>query len=178
MDLKKFFAVMLICCLAICPAAFAAQVIQGVDSEGKTRDVSVDATGLLNIGRSPSSSTPISAVTLDNDPTSYTSAAIALNGAQRVGFYWTYDETEVGNSVSGALTLEVSPDNSHWFSANFYDVAGGATLQSSESLTGDGSYICWLDPKMPFGYVRVKITATNTDADDVVLTSVSAYFDR
>jgi len=178
MNFRKLFAVLVIFAMLFAPAAFAATVMQGVDSDGKNRNVSVDSTGLLNIGHSPASSTPINAVLLDDDPISVTSDAIALNGAQRVGFYWTYDETEVGNSVSGTLTLEVSPDNSHWFSANFYDVAGGTTLQSSEVLSADGSYICWLDPKMPFGYVRVKVVGTNTDADDTILTSVHAYIDR
>lgn len=178
MDLKKFFAVLLVCFLALCPAAFASQVMQGVDSAGNAQDVSVDSTGLLNIGHSPTSSTPINAVTLDADPTSVTSAAIALNGAQRVGFYWTYDETQVGATVSGALTLQVSPDGTNWFAANFYDVAGGATLQTGETLSTDGSYICWLDPNMPFGYVRAIVTGTNTDADDVILTTVKVYFDH
>lgn len=174
--MKKFFALFLIVALMFAPSAFA-EMMQGEDSAGKLRNVSVDSTGLLNIGRSPASSTPISGITLDADPTSYTSAAIALNGAQRVGFYWTYDETEVGG-ISAALTLEVSPNGTTWFAASFYDVAGGATLQTSETLTADGSYICWLDPKMPFPYARVKITATGSDADDVAVINVYAYLDR
>jgi hypothetical protein len=176
--MKKFLALLLIAALVFAPGAFAGGIIQGIDSNGKTQNVSVDSTGLLNVGRSPASSKPIDAVTLNANPTSYTSAVIALNGAQRVGFFASYDETQVGNTVGGTLTIEVSPDNSTWFTANFYDLASPATLVASEIWTADATYVCWLDRNMPFPYVRVKVVATNTDADDVVLMNVYAYIDR
>lgn len=176
--MKKFLPLFLIAAMLFAPGAFAAQVIQGVDSTGKTQNVSVDSSGLLNIGRSPASSTPIAAQLLDNDPTSYTSAAIELNGAQRVAFYWTYDETQVGATIQGTLTVEVSPNNVTWFAVSFYDIASPTTLVASEVLTADGSYICWMDSRLAFPYVRVKVTGTNTDADDTILTSVYAYIDR
>ena len=128
-------------------------------------------------GRTTYSATIIDAVTLDDSPTETTSASIDIRQYKRVGFMWTYDETEVGNAVSGTLTIEISPDNTNWFSAPFFDTAGGATPQTSEALSDDGSYVCWLDPALPFGYVRVTIAGTNTDADDTILTSVFIYAD-
>lgn len=129
------------------------------------------------IDKLPASSTPVDAVTLDADPTSVTSSAINLSNYSRMGIFWVYDETEVGG-VSAALTLQFSPDNSNWFSAPFFDTAGGATPQTSESLTADGNYIAWTDRNIPFNYARVIVTCTGCDADDTVLTTVKVYMDR
>lgn len=128
--------------------------------------------------RATTSSTPINAVLLDDSPTSVTSAAITTSEYQRVGISWTYDETEVGGGVSGALTVQVSPDNATYFSAPFFDTAGGATPQTSETLSTDGSYICWLDKNIPFAYMKVIVTGTATDADDTILTTVKVYMDK
>ena len=139
-------------------------------------DSSDNAKVMIN-SRANTSSTPINAVLLDDSPTSVTSAAITTLEYQRVGLYWTYDETEVGG-VSGALTVQISPDNVTYFSAPFFDTAGGATPQTSETLTVDGSYICWLDKNIPFGYMKVIVTGTGTDADDTILTTVKVYMDK
>ena len=128
-------------------------------------------------GRATTNSTPINAVTLDADPTSVTSAAITITEYQRVGIFWDYNETEVGG-VSGALTIQVSPDNVTYFSAPFFDTAGGATPQTTETLTADGTFICWLDKNIPFSYMKVIVTGTGTDADDTILTSVYVYMDK
>jgi hypothetical protein len=129
-------------------------------------------------GRTTTSLTAIDAVTLDNDPTSVTSSAITISEYQRVGVYWTYDETEVEEALSGTLTITVSPDGTTYFSAPFFDTAGGATPQTSEVLSDDGSYICWLDSNIPFAYMKVTVTGTNTDADDTIETSVVVYMDK
>ena len=64
-------------------------------------------------------------------------------------------------------------DGTNWISASFHDYAGGATLQTSETISADGWYYCWLDPDTAIVNVRMKITATNTDVDD--LATVTAY---
>lgn len=128
--------------------------------------------------RATTTVTAVNAVTLDDDPTSVTSAAVTISEYQRVGIYFVYDETETGGGVSGALTVQVSPDNVTYFSAPFFDTAGGATPQTSESLSADGSYICWLDSNIPFAYMKVIVTGTATDVDDTILTSVYVYADK
>jgi len=123
---------------------------------------------------SPVNKTLISETQLDDDPTSVTATARNVQDYKKVGFVVKYDETEVGNSVSVSISLDISYDNSNWIDASFYDFAGGATLQTSESLTSDSWYYCWFDPDwaLPI-YIRMVIAATNSDADD--LATVTAY---
>jgi len=117
--------------------------------------------------------TIISSTTLDDDPTSVTSSTFNIQDYEKVAFFVSYDETEVGNSVSIAITLDVSYDGSNWIDASFYDYGGGTTFQTTESLTADGWYVCWFEPDLNVPYVRMVITATNTDSDDLAV--VTAY---
>ena len=124
-----------------------------------------------DVGNPTSTSTLVDAVTLDDSPTSVTATGVAVQDKNKIAFYVNYDETEVGG-VSAAFTIEVSYDNSVWIVAGFYDVAGGATIQTSESFTADANYVCWMPRELVAPYIRVKVTATGSDADDIVLTSV------
>jgi hypothetical protein len=73
---------------------------------------------------------------LDDAPTLYTSTGFEIGNKRKVSFVLTYNETEVGNTVSGAVTLEVSPDNSNWYALNaFYNNAG--TIVSTVNYTAD-----------------------------------------
>lgn len=117
----------------------------------------------------------IDAVLLDNSPTSVTSDSIRVATANKVSFLVVYDETQVGNSVSAAVTVNGSWDNVTFYSLSFYDIAGGATLQSTETISADGGYFFWLNSAQPVPYIRVIITGTNTDADDTALVSVNYY---
>lgn len=124
--------------------------------------------GLLMCGQALAGidSVQIINTTLDDDPTSITGTRnIADYG--KVGFYVVYDETQVGNSISVAVTLHVSHDGTNWITGYFYDFAGGTTLQTSETLSSDGSYVFWLPAALQVPYARVTITATNSDADDL-----------
>jgi hypothetical protein len=121
---------------------------------------------------SPVNKTLISETQLDNDPTSVT-GTYNVQDYSKVAFFVKYDETEVGNSISIAVTMHFSYDNSNWVTGYFYDMAGGSTLQTSETLSSDGWYYCYLDNKWQIPYVRMTITATNSDADD--LATVTAY---
>lgn len=129
------------------------------------------------VDKAPTLSTPVAAALLDASPTSVTSSGVNIANYGRMGIYWTYDETQVGG-VSAALTLQVSPDGTNWFSAPFFDTAGAATPQTTETLTADGSYIAWMDRNIPFNYARAIVTCTGCDADDTVTTSVYFYQDR
>lgn len=117
--------------------------------------------------------TLINAVQLDDSPTS-TTGVMETSDAEKMAFFLTYDETEVGNSISAAVTVDVSYDNSTWIDANFYDVAGGATAQTSETISADGNYYFWLSPDITAPYVRVAVAGTNTDADDIAV--ISCYY--
>ncbi len=113
----------------------------------------------------------VATTTLDADPTSV-SGTKTVKSAEKLAFFVTYDETEVGG-ISLTVTVDVSWDNSTWLDASFYDFAGGATLQTSESLTADGNYYFWLNYDLPVPYVRVVLAATGSDADDTAI--VAAY---
>jgi len=117
-------------------------------------------------------STLIASTILDADPTAVNGTS-NIGDAEKVAFFVTYDETEVGNSISLAVTMQISYDGTTWLSASFYDYAGGATLQTSETISADGSYYCWFNPDMAIPQVKLILTATNTDADDVA--TVVAY---
>lgn len=110
---------------------------------------------------------------IDNSPTSVTSSGYYVGSANKIGFFVTYDETQVGATVSGAVTLDISWDGTNWLTgASFFDFAGGATLQTSETLSSDSTYFFWVENAAPFMYVRVKVAGTSTDADDTILTTV------
>lgn len=100
--------------------------------------------------------------------TSDTSTTVNIQGYEKVAFFVTYDEAEVGNSITAAVTIDISFDGTTWLDASFYDYAGGATLQTSETLSSDGSYYMWFNKDICAPYVRVAIAATNTDADDLL----------
>lgn len=121
----------------------------------------------------PVNKTILAATQLDDDPTSITSSTYGIQGYKKVAFFVSYDETEVGETLSASVAFDVSYDGTNWVDASFHDYGGGATLQTSETLSADGWYYCWLDPDTSIRYVRVVITATATDADDII--SVAVY---
>lgn len=85
----------------------------------------------------------------------------------------TIHVTAIGAVLSGAVTLQISYDNSNWMAASFYDYAGGATLQTSETISADGYYYCWFNKDLNVPYVRAVVAATNTNAEDII--NVDAY---
>ena len=121
---------------------------------------------------SPLSKTIITETQLDDSPTSIT-GTYNISDYNKAAFFVKYDETQVGNAISVAVTMDFSYDGTNWVTGYWYDFAGGATLQTSETLSSDGWYYLWLDPDWQIPYVRVTITATNSDADD--LATVTAY---
>ncbi|MFA5388863.1 MAG: hypothetical protein WC312_03815 [Candidatus Omnitrophota bacterium] len=108
------------------------------------------------------------ATTTFNAVTTSATGATYIGDCKKVAFFVNYDETEVGASISAAVTVQVSWDNSTWLSASFFDYAGGTTLQASETISSDGNYYFWFNPDLTVPYVKVTLTATNTDADDLL----------
>lgn len=139
--MKKLFALLLALLICITPA-FAAQIPV---------------------------TTIIDSVTLDADPTSVNSSAVQVaDGINKLLFYVNYNETEVGG-ISAAVTLQLSFDGTNWYAANFFDIAGGVTPQTTESLTADATYVLWTNPDVAAPYYRVVVTATGSDADDTAV---------
>lgn len=105
--------------------------------------------------------------------TTANATAVETQGYEKIAFFVDYDETEVGNSISAAVTCFISYDGVTYQQASFYDYAGGATLQTSETISADGHYYFWFNKDVCAPYVRITVAATNTDADDVL--SVQVY---
>ena len=110
--------------------------------------------------------------TLDDDPTSITGTR-NTDDYKKIAFYVDYDETDSGSVVSITITAHISHDGTNFISASWFDFAGGATLQSSEPMTADGSYVGWFDWNMQIPYVRLTVTATGSSATE--LADVDAY---
>ena len=121
---------------------------------------------------SPVTKTIIVETQLDDSPTSVT-GTWNIEVFKMVAFFVKYVETEVGSSVSIVISLDFSYDTSSWVTGYFYDFAGGSTLQTTETFTEDSWYYFWLEPDWQMPYVRVTITATGTDVDD--LATVTSY---
>ncbi len=113
--------------------------------------------------------TIIPSTILNADPTSVT-GDWNIQEYDEVGIWISYDETEVGLSISAAITLDASYDGTNFVDIYFYDVAGTGTAQTTETLSADGWYHLAVPKEFlqPGGlvYLRVSIVATNTDADD------------
>ena len=109
---------------------------------------------------------------LDDSPTSIT-GTWNTDDYKKVAFYIDYNETDSGSVVSIAITAHISHDGTNWISASWFDFSGGSTLQSSETLTADGSYVGWFDWNMQIPYVRITITATGSSATE--LADVDGY---
>ena len=109
---------------------------------------------------------------LDDAPTLYTSTGVEIGNKNKVSFVLTYNETEVGNTVSGAVTLEVSPDNSNWYALNaFYNNAG--TIVPTVNYTADATDTFHLPEFVTYPYIRATFTGTNTDADDTIQINIT-----
>lgn len=116
--------------------------------------------------------TLIATTTLDDDPTAV-EGVINIGDSYRESFFVTYEETEVGGGLSVAITMQISYDGTTWLSASFYDFDGGSTLQTSETLSTDGSYYCWFNRDLTVPQVKLILTATGSDVDDTA--DVTAY---
>jgi len=145
---------------------FGKQVIYGADLSTGTI-----STSPVSKAPNPNGYTQIIDTTLDDDPTTITSSAFFIGDKTKVSFILSYDETEVGNSVSGTLTLEVSPDNSTWYDFDcIFDHTGVPV--ASIAYTADAEDVFYLSDSCNFPYVRATFAGTNTDADDTIVIDI------
>ena len=113
----------------------------------------------------------ISLTTLDNVTTSASSGIIGIQDYSKASFIVDYAETEAINST---LTITGSYDNTSWFDLSFYDLAGGTTLQTSQTLTGNGTYFCWL-PVSNWAIPLVNLTISSTETNATIVSNITAY---
>ncbi len=112
----------------------------------------------------------ITAITLDDSPTSVTSSAVNAEQSDSIGFFVDYDETEVGETLTADVTIQISYDGTTWIAGRFFDLAGGpATFQTTESIASDGTYFFWLHKDSNVSRVRVIVTGNSTDSDDTIV---------
>jgi hypothetical protein len=124
-----------------------------------------------------SATTQIDSVVLSNTVT--TASAILNVPAQysALTFSVSYDETDGNSTLSVAVTLLVSMDGTIWSNASFYDYAGGATLQTSETISTDNltvPYILWTNPQIAAPYYKILITPTGHDASHTAIIIVKS----
>ena len=131
---------------------------------------------LLTVGPAIAANVTVTEI-MDTDFNAVTTAdvstAVNIQGFEKVAFFVTYDETEVGETLSADVTIDISYDNSTYMDASFYDYAGGSTLQTTQNIAADGSYYFWFNKDLCVPYVHVDVAATDTDADDLISVQVN-----
>ena len=73
-----------------------------------------------------------------------------------------------GNSASATAKIEGSLDGSTWFSVPYRTPASDTSADTDLTITTDGTYIYYLDPKY-VRYVRVDVTANTGVSFDAIL---------
>lgn len=89
---------------------------------------------------------------------------------QKTAFFVDWTESLANQSVT--LVPQVSQDNVTFIDINFYDVAGGATPQTSEAITANGTYYFWLSDEVIPPYTRINCVSVNTTAAATATVSV------
>ena len=90
-----------------------------------------------------------------------------MSNYDKVAFFLVYDETDSGSAISVAITAHISHDNTNFISYNWYDIAGTTTLQTTETLTSDGTYVGWLETLKLVPIIRFTVTATGSSATEL-----------
>jgi len=76
----------------------------------------------------------------------------------------TFFITRAGDSSTEAVTIEVtlqaSADGTNWEDITWYDIVGGTTAQTSETITKDGTYIMRVDSDYLMPHLRLKVIGT------------------
>lgn len=83
-----------------------------------------------------------------------------ISDSKRVSFFVTMDSSASTPAVTAEVTAQVSADGVNWTDVKWSDLAGGTTAQVTETLTGDGTYLMWLDSTVPMPYIRIKVLTT------------------
>jgi hypothetical protein len=87
-----------------------------------------------------------------------------LADSKRVSFFVTMDSSSTTTAVTTQVTAQVSADGTNWTDIKWSDLAGGTTAQVTETISGDGTYLMWLDSNIPMPYVRIKVLTEKASA--------------
>lgn len=96
-----------------------------------------------------------------------TTGTMNVVGAKKVSFFTTYDSSLETTGVTVTVTFSYTVDGTNWADANFFDVSGGATAQTTESLDTDTVYYTWLDEAQAAREVRVWIGLGDTSIAEI-----------
>lgn len=118
----------------------------------------------------------IDGVTLDDDPVT-TNGVLTASEMKKLCFFVSYDETEVENTVSGTITVEVGDGAGGWIDFDLIiDQNGIGSPQSSIEYTIDDTDVFYVPAEFYAETWRITFTGTNTDADDTIVVSVFASY--
>ncbi|RJO64153.1 MAG: hypothetical protein C4540_04545 [Candidatus Omnitrophota bacterium] len=92
---------------------------------------------------------------------------------EKTAFFVKYVESGAVANLSLTVTPQISYDNSNWINMTFYDIAGGATLQTGETIASNSTYYFWFPDAAVVPYSRINMVAVNSTASDTM--SVQAY---
>ena len=104
------------------------------------------------------------AVVLDKTTTNTGWLTNNISDMKRVSYFVTMDSSSTTTAVTTQVTAQISADGTNWTDARWYDLAGGTTLQTTETLSTDGTYLMWLDSNVPVPQVRIKILTEKASA--------------
>ncbi len=85
---------------------------------------------------------------------------INSTGFKRMAFFVDYAELGNSDAIEATISFEASRDNVNYVDIPFFDVAGGATPQTSERITSDSTSLMWLDRDLNFPFLKVEINPT------------------
>ena len=106
--------------------------------------------------------------TLTTPGLGYNTGAYSTTAAPAGGTGFVGNITAVGTALSAVFTLTGSMDDATYVTIPFLDTAGGATPQTSETISADGSYLCWLPEGFTMPYLKATITGAATDINDTI----------
>ncbi len=94
-------------------------------------------------------------------------ASANISDAERVAFFVTYNSSSLTEGVTVNVTVSISIDGVNWTDVCWSDAAGGATLQTSETLSSSGIYAGWFDKSLTSPYVNIKVSMTEHAATNL-----------
>ena len=80
--------------------------------------------------------------------------------ADKVTFFITRAADSATEAVTIEVTLQASADGTNWEDITWYDILGGSTAQTLETIEKDGTYIMRVDSDFLMPHLRLKITGT------------------
>ena len=91
-----------------------------------------------------------------------------ISEAEKVTFFVTYTSSSPTEGVTANVTASISYDGIHWQDISWFDVAGGVTPQTSETLTTNQTYVGWFDKALTAPRIRIGINMSEANAPAAV----------